>query len=78
MIKHINFHQMSSFTFVNIMNSAMIINTFNSDNCNIANIKTQNVRSGQPLQTEFKHLIKILIMEDNTFYVTFCRINSFP
>ena len=39
---HKIFQQMNCIRFANVMNNTAIINTFNSDNINISNIKTQH------------------------------------
>ena len=73
---------MSCFRFANVMNNTAIMNSFNSDNSNIACAKTQH---GQVMITftnrtlKFKPVFKKPIAADNTFFtvITFNSINSF-
>ena len=48
---------MNCFRSVSAVNNTTIVNTFNSDNSNIAYIKIQIVKSWQPLK--FEPMIKI-------------------
>ena len=64
------------------MNKTMIINTYNSDNSNIANIKTQHQQIRSTITNrflKFELMIKILIMVDDAFFtvIAFSNFNSF-
>ena len=81
MIKHRIFEQMNCFRFANVVNKTRIINTFNSDNRNIANIKTKHCKimttiTNRILKFELK--IKKPIVTDNAFFtvITFRNIIS--
>ena len=68
--------------FANAMNNTTIIDPFNSDNSNIANIKTQHCQIKKTITNgilKFKPTIKQPIVADNIFFtvITFNRINSF-
>ena len=63
------------------MNKTMIINTYNSDNSNIANIKTQHQQIRSTITNrflKFELMIKILIMVDDAFFtvIAFSNFNS--
>ena len=73
---------MNCFRFANVMNSTNIINTFNSDNSNIANIKTKHRQIMTTITNrilKFKPMIKKPIVADDIFFtiITFSRINGF-
>ena len=63
--------QMSCYRFANTRNNTTIINAFNSDNNNIANIKTQNCQTITIITNrilKFKLRIKNWIVTKNTFF----------
>ena len=71
---------MNCFRFNNGMNSTSIINTFNSDNSIIANIKTKHqIMTITNRILKFKSMINKPIVADNTFstVITFSKINPF-
>ena len=64
------------------MNNTAIINTFNSDNSNIASIKTQHQQILTTITNgfvKFEPMIKMSIVIDNTFFtvIHFSNIISF-
>ena len=73
---------MRRFRFANMKNNATIINTFNSDNDNIANIKTQHHQIMTTIANrilKFKIMINKPTVTDNTLFtvITFSKIRSF-
>ena len=54
-IKHKIFQQINCIRFGNIVNNTPLIKTFNSDNSNIASIKTQ----GQQVMTTITNWLKV-------------------
>ena len=77
-----NFLQINCFGFANVMNNTIIINTFNSDNSNIANVKTEHhqiITTITNMILKSKPMIKEPIMAGNKLFavITFSRINSF-
>ena len=57
-----------------VMNNTTIINIFNSDNSNIAYIKTAHCRTIAYMILKFESMIKRKIMANHTF-LTFGKIN---
>ena len=77
-----NFSIINYFRFANDMNNTTIINTFNIDNSNIANINSQHRQLMTTITYEilnFEPMIKKPIVTNYTFFpaVTFININSF-
>ena len=73
---------MTCFRFAIFMSDTTIINNFNSDDSNIAYIKTQNLQIMATLAyriLKFEPMIKKLIVTNHAFFtgITFSRINSF-
>ena len=73
---------MNCIRFANTINNTKIVNTFNNDNSNIANIKTQRQQIMTTITEKFlkfKLMIKIPIVANYTFFtvITFSQSNSF-
>ena len=70
---------MTCIKFANGMNSTTIISTFNSDNSNIAKIKTQIMTTITKGILEFKPMTETPIQTNYTFFTVFAfvKINSF-
>ena len=79
---------MNCFRFPNVINNSTIINTFNSDNSNIANINTQRRQSMTTITnkiSKFTPIIKKPLVAGNTFFtvilyfytVQFLHLNQF-
>ena len=71
---------MNSFRFSNVMNNTAIINTFNSDNRNIAYIKIQHCQIMAIVTNrilKFKPMIKKPVVADNILFtvITFTNFN---
>ena len=74
--------QTNCLMFVNAMNNATIINTFNSFNSNIAKTKIHNCQIMTAITNrilKFEPMIKIPILTNYTLFtiINFSRINSF-
>ena len=79
-IKHRIFYEINCSRFASVMNTT-ITNTFDSDNNNIAYIKTQNCQIMATIAnriSEFKTMIKIPIVTNNTLItvISFSNISS--
>ena len=73
---------MNCFRFANVMNNAMVINTFNSANKITAFINTQNRQVMETITyriLKFEPMIKKSIVANYTFFtvMTLSNINSF-
>ena len=77
--QHKIFLQKNCFRFAKIVNKTTITNTFNSDNSNIAKIKTQHRQIMTTVTNgllKFKFMIKRPVMANYTFFfvITLCNI----
>ena len=73
---------MNCIRFANTINNTKIVNTFNNDNSNIANIETQRQQIITTITEKFlkfRLMIKIPIVANYTFLtvITFSQSNSF-
>ena len=74
---------MNCFRFFNVINNATTINTFNSDDSDVANIKTQHRQTPTTITNGiliFESMIKKTILVSYTSFtiITFTNINYFP
>ena len=73
---------MNCFRLANVMNNTTVINTFNSDNSNIAYIKTQHCQIMATVTymiLKFEPMIEKSILTNYTFFtvISFSNINFF-
>ena len=72
---------MNCFRFANAMDNTTIINTFDSEKNNIANIKTQHCQIMATITNEilrFELVIKIIILVNYIFYLLLFLVRSIP